>query len=163
MIKINPVVFGGVKRGRFYENLVPVGVSRGDNTNTDKLSNQLVQFFLRKFFGRNPQLLPPGPPRSSGFLLDGKVGPQTIEGINRFQQSMRKVGTVLINDSRVSVATDLFIGTTTTRWTIHALNTFAMVVMGDAAFNNLFKDEEINAEAPELSQELVRRELTAGP
>ena len=88
MIRINLFDVGpGKPTQRMYENLVPVGalaLHAGSNTNRDRASNQLVQFFLRKFFGKHPELLPPGPPQSNGFLLDGKVGGQTVEGIKRF-------------------------------------------------------------------------------
>jgi len=159
MIKIHVFDLGGGKTRRTYENLVPVGAVRaGDNTNRDRASNQLVPFFLRKFYARHPELLPPGPPNSNGFLLDGKVGPQTVEGIHRFQLANLQAGLPLIVDSRVSVATGVFIPGTQTRWTLHALNSFYALRSGATDFDRLFANPEISAKAPELAAELVREE-----
>jgi len=144
---------------RMYENLVPTGAPGPSNTNRDRASNQLVQFFLRKFFAKHPELMPKGPPGSTGFLLDGKVGSQTIEGIGRFQVHARNAGTPLITDSRVSVATDVVVpGTKATRWTIHALNSFYILRSGETDFDRLFENKEIQSEAPELALELLREE-----
>jgi hypothetical protein len=159
MIRINVFVLPDGTKRRVYENLVPVGAPRArDNTNRDRASNQLVQFFLRKFFGRHPELLPKGPPGSTGFLLDGKVGPQTIAGISRFQVFAKKQGFPLIPDSRVSVPTGVMVPGTGFRWTIHALNTAFFRSAGETAFNRLFLNQEIEAEAPELHSQLVFEE-----
>lgn len=144
---------------RVYENLRSVGAVRtGENTNADKASNQLVQFFLRAFFKRNPGLLPTLP-KKSGFLLDGRVGLQTIEGINRFQIAVRQSGFPLVTpDQRVSVASGNFVPGTQSRWTIHALNSFYAFKSGETDFNTLFANQAILNEAPELAAELLEKE-----
>lgn len=158
MIRIQVFDVGGTKK-RVYENLVPVGTLRpGDNTNRDLASNQLVQFFLRTFFRRHPELFPRGSARSSVFLLDGQVGEQTVTGINRFQVFARRSGIPVLLDSRVSVATGINVPGTGNRWTIHALNSLFLSSEGQMAFDNLFANPEIQAEAPELAAELVREE-----
>lgn len=142
-----------------YENLVPVGAPRGDDTNTDRASNQLVQFFLRKFFERKPELFPRGSGGAREFLLDGKVGPQTIEGIRRFQLSRRQGGIPVLVDARVSVAQGITIDSAGNRWTIHLLNSdFLVLSSTEEEFNSLFLHPEINSEAPELASELAREE-----
>jgi hypothetical protein len=159
MIRINVFALPDGTKRRMYENLVPVGAVRArENTNQDRASNQLVQFFLRKFFGRHPELLPKGPPRSTGFLLDGKVGPQTIAGISRFQVFAKQRGFPLIPDSRVSVATGVTVPGTGFRWTIHALNSFFLKIAGEKEFDRLFLNREIEAQAPELHAQLVFEE-----
>ena len=161
LVKIRPVTLGG-KPAKLYENLIPVGASRGDNTNAARACNQLVQFLLRRFFERRPDLLPPLPGRT-GFPIDGKVGGQTVTGIHVFQDHFRKAGTPLFDDSRVSVPLGKFVPGTGNFRTMHALNAFARVVMGDAAFDSLFSNREINREAPELTGELVAEELLLNP
>jgi hypothetical protein len=159
VIRIKMFDIGGGQTRRMYENLVPVGALRGgDGTNQDTASNQLVQFFLRKFFAKHPELLPSGPARTRGFLLDGKVGPQTITGINRFQSFASKGGFPIIVDSRVSVATGVNVPGTEVRWTIHALNSFYALRSGETDFDSLFANKEIEAEAPELQADLIREE-----
>lgn len=157
MIKIHLFDLGGGKTRRVYENLVPVGkVRTGDSTNQDRASNQLVQFFLRKFFAGRPGLMPPA--KTKGFLLDGKVGPQTVEGIHTFQAFAARSGIPLFDDSRVSVPTGVNVPGTQMRWTIHGLNSFALPALGEREFNRLFANPEIAKEAPELAAELVREE-----
>jgi hypothetical protein len=159
MIQIHVFDLGGGKTRRMYENLVPVGSLRGgDGTNKDRASNQLVQFFLRKFFESRPGLTPLGPGKTRKFLLDGKVGTQTVEGIHRFQEANRQAGAPLFDDSRVSVPIGVNVPGTQMRWTIHALNSFFLKTQGEEKFNNLFANPEIQAEAPELATELVREE-----
>jgi hypothetical protein len=159
MIRIqNFDVPGGGKR-RMYENRVSVGVGRsGDSSNTDKASNQLVQFFLRTFFKKHPDLLPTIPGKGREFLLDGQPGRQTVEGINRFQAFATRIGIPLINDSRVSVATGVNVPNSGKRWTIHALNSFFISIAGQKEFDNLFLNKEIEAEAKLLHNELVLEE-----
>lgn len=154
MIRITIFDVRGRKQ-RMYENLVPVGMPRrGDGANTDLASNQLVQFFLRKFFQKKPGLLP----RGTTFLLDGKVGPQTIDGINRFQTLERNAGVPLFLDSRVNVPTGINVPGTGMRWTIHTLNSFFIRSEGEDAFNRLFQNPEILANAPVLAAELALQE-----
>ena len=159
MIQIHVFDLGGGKTRRMYENLVPVGNLRsGDNTNKDRASNQLVQFFLRKFFERRPGQTPATATKSKSFLLDGKVGTQTVEGIHRFQAANRQAGAPLFDDSRVSVPIGINVPGTQMRWTIHALNSFFVKRFGEEEFNNLFANREIAREAPELAAELVAEE-----
>lgn len=159
MITIRIFDLGGGKTRRVYENLVPVGTRRArDNANTDEASNQLVQFFLRKFFDGRPGLVPPGPGKTKRFLLDGKVGGQTVEGIARFQAFAKRSGIPLFDDARVSVAAGINVPGTQNRWTIHALNSFFHSAVGEKEFNNLFANDEISKEAPALAAELVREE-----
>lgn len=142
--------------GRSYENRVPVGLPRARaDINTDRASNQLVQFFLRTFFRARPELLPKPPPGRTGFLLDGIVGNQTIEGIARFQTNRKKAGFHIFTDGVVSVATGDFVPETNVFWTIHLLNIFARNELGDKEFDHLFLNKEIEAEALELFTELV--------
>ena len=148
----------GVRR-RMYENLVPVGLPRpAERTNQDLASNQLVQFFLRKFFQKHPELLPRTSSRSNAFLMDGKVGPQTLEGINRFQTFQHRRGVPLFLDQRVSVPLGVNVPGTQKRYTIHLLNSVFFKLAGEDEFNNLAQNQEIRNEAPELAGELVRAE-----
>lgn len=156
MIRIHIFDLPGGGQRRMYENLVSVGAPKESNTNADKASNQLVQFFLRKFFEKNPGKMPKS--KFSKFLLDGKVGTQTTQGIGIFQTHARNAGTPLFVDSRVSVPLGINVPGTGMRWTIHALNSFFFLRFGEAAFNNLFANSEISKEAPELSAELVAEE-----
>ena len=158
MVRIQLFDVNGTKK-RVYENLVPVGALRhGDGTNQDIASNQLVQFFLRTFFRRRPALFPRGSARTSVFLLDGKVGDQTVTGISRFQSFAQRSGIPVLQDSRVSVANGVNVPGSGNRWTIHALNSFFLADEGQAAFDTLFANREIVAEAPELAAELIREE-----
>jgi hypothetical protein len=159
MIRTHIFDLGGGKTRRMYENLVPVGaVRRGDNTNRDKASNQLAQFFLRKFFETRPGQTPATAAGTRKFLLDGKIGTQTVEGIHRFQAAARQAGQPLFDDSRVSVPIGVTVPGTQVRWTIHALNSFFVKHFGEEEFDNLFANPEIAREAPELAAELVREE-----
>ena len=54
LVKIRPVTLGG-KPAKLYENPIPVGASRGDDTNAARACNPLVQFLLRKFFERRAE------------------------------------------------------------------------------------------------------------
>jgi hypothetical protein len=159
MIRTHIFDLGGGKTRRMYENLVPVGaLRRGDNTNQDRASNQLVQFFLRKFFETRPAQTPPTAGGARTFLLDGKVGGQTVEGINRFQAAAQQAGQPLFDDSRVSVPIGVNVPGTQARWTIHALNSFFVKQFGEEEFDNLFANPEIAREAPELAAQLVAEE-----
>ena len=159
MIRIQNFDVPGKGKKRVYENLVSVGVGRaGDSPNTDLASNQLVQFFLRTFFKKNPELMPTIPGKGRVFLLDGKPGTQTVEGITRFQAFATRSGIPLINDSRVSVATGVNVPNSGKRWTIHALNSFFVSIEGQEKFDNLFLNKEIEAEAKQLHNELVLEE-----
>lgn len=165
MVKIQPLSpAGGTGLGRLYRTTVPVGQprGRGDGTNSDVRDVQLVQFFLRVFFRKKPELMPKLPGRS-GFLIDGKVGTQTVEGIHRFQDDFGNHGKLLFDDSRVSVALGKHVPGTTAFWTIDALNAFAFVTLGAKQFNSLFSNSEINAEAPELTVNLVNEEQLNAP
>ncbi len=159
MIMINPFDVGGGKTQRMYENLVAVGSPRaGENTNRDLASNQLVQFFLRKFFAKHPELFPAGSKNGRTFLLDGKVGPQTLNGITAFQTHAIRSGFPLFPDSRVSVPIGVNVPGTQMRWTIHALNSFYKLKSGETDFDRLFLNKEIEREAQQLHNELVLRE-----
>jgi hypothetical protein len=159
MIRIQPFDLPGGGKKRVYENRVPVGVGRpGDSSNKDLASNQLVQFFLRTFFKKHPEIMPTIPGKGRVFLLDGKPGTQTVEGIARFQAFATRSGIPLINDSRVSVATGVNVPNSGARWTIHALNSFFVSIAGQKEFDNLFLNKEIEAEAPQLHTELVLEE-----
>jgi hypothetical protein len=142
-----------------YENLFPVGALRpGDNTNKNRTSNQLVQFFLRKFFLKHPEQAGPVPLPTGRFTLDGGVGQQTLTGIAVFQAFARKRGLSVLEDTRVSVATGVFVPGTQFRWTIHALNSFYALRSGATDFDRLFENKEIQAEAPQLALELAQEE-----
>jgi hypothetical protein len=146
-------------RRRMYENLVPVGKPRpAERTNQDLASNQLCQFFLRKFFQKQPALLPRSSSRSNVFLIDGKAGPQTLEGINRFQSFQHSRGVPLFLDQRVSVPLGVNVPGTQKRYTIHLLNSVFFALAGEEEFNNLSQNQEIRNEASELAGELVRAE-----
>jgi hypothetical protein len=158
-----PVIVPGLTR--VYEIKFPVGTPkiRGDNTNSNRACIQLVQFFLRDFYDTHPQLRKKLQGAPGRFLLDGKVGPQTVSGIAVFQQHSRstKVETVnVINDARVSVPIGATVPGTEFRWTIHALNLFfAAQTKNAATFASLFLNPAISTEAPELSAELTKAEL----
>ena len=143
---------------RMYENGVAVG-SGGGGTNTDRASNQLVQFFLRAFFANHPALLPRAPRRATGFLLDGKVGEQTVSGILAFQRYFRNDGYPIAVDGRVSVAAGDMIPGARSRWTIHVLNLYYKEhARTKADFPHLWLNPEIQAEAPELAAELMSKQ-----
>jgi hypothetical protein len=159
MIRIQFFDLPGGKRQRIYENLVAVGAPKsGETTNTDRASIQLVQFFLRKFFAKHPELRKQLPGPSGKFLLDGKVGQQTIAGIDLFQSFFRTRGFPIIEDARVSVPIGRAVPGTEKRWTIHALNVFYFLRSGETDFDSLFVNPEIVAEAPELAAELTLEE-----
>jgi hypothetical protein len=160
MMRIKDFDLPGGGRRRVYENLVAVGALKpGEGTNSDRASNQLVQFFLRTFFRRHTAISPTG---GRKFLLDGKVGQQTLEGIARFQQFARSSGIPLFPDTRVSVATGINVPGTSVRFTIHALNSFGLTILGQAGMDNLFLNPEIISEAPELASELAREQARVG-
>jgi len=159
MIRIRPRPNSTNGMTRLYENLVPVGQPRGnDNTNTDLASNQLVQVFLRLFFTKRPQLAPKTAGGSTRFLIDGKVGIQTINGISIFQEFIKKGGTPLIKDSRVSVPIGDFVPGTAIFWTIHALNAQCFIDFGAVAFNGLSLNPVLATTAPQLALELLQEE-----
>ena len=165
MIRIRPRP--GSNISRFYENLVPVGQPRfaNDNTNTDQASNQLVQFFLKMFFGRRPELTPRTAAGTPVFLLDGQVGTQTIKGIKIFQDFTLRNGNPLINDSRVSVAIGNTVPGTATFWTIHAMNGQFVLDFGKEQFETLSFNPVLATVAPQLTLELLQEEqlLAAAP
>src|SRR5215212_3393825 len=79
--------------------------ANGDNQKRSDI--QLVQFFLKKFYGRHSELfrLLPKAPKSPGqFAIDGIVGEQTITGIRLFQEHQSRGGNPLVKDGLVSVA-----------------------------------------------------------
>lgn len=158
IIPLTPSTASGLPR--VYRTTVPVGqvIGRADGTNGDVRDIQLVQFFLRVFFKKHTDIMPRLPGKA-GFLIDGKVGNQTIQGIHRFQAKFGQQGKVLMDDSRVSVAKGVFVPNTKLFWTIDALNAFAFTSLGATEFNNLFKNKEINAEAKQLADNLTEQEL----
>ncbi len=131
----------------------------GKNGNNQRRSDvQLVQFFLRQFYMKHPDLfvlLPKTRIPSNFIIIDGKNGKQTEEGIKLFQTFQRNSGVPVIIDGKVSVPNA---DTTPTNdfFTILVLNGFfRRFGEGKEHHGNLENHPDVIAFAPELLGELT--------
>lgn len=151
-----PPSAGNQSRRHFFTlNETRIGAS-GDNKKRSDI--QLVQFFLKKFYRRHPELfrLLPRASKSPGqFAIDGIVGDQTITGIRIFQQHESRGGNGLVQDGLVSVAQSFESPISHKRFTIILLNLWFEQHSGEAQFlTNLEQHPDIIRFAPELQAEL---------
>lgn len=157
-----PPSAGNASRRHFFTiNETKVGVN-GDNKKRSDI--QLVQFFLKKFYRRHPELfrLLPKASKSPGeFAIDGIVGDQTIVGIRFFQEHESRGGSGLVKDGLVSVAPSFESQISHKRFTIILLNLWFEQHSGEAQFlTNLELHPDVIRFAPELQAELSTKPVT---
>lgn len=122
---------------------------------------QLVQFFLRQFFLKQPELfrkLPKSRKNASALVtIDGKFGPQTAAGIVEFQKAVRARGNPIHVDGIVNVAHSVNSSITNTQYTILFLNLFfSKFIATPEAVLDVENHPDVMAFAPELRSELSR-------
>lgn len=129
----------------------------GDNKKRSDI--QLVQFFLKQFYQRHPELfalLPQTKSKAATIVIDGKYGKQTEMGITFFQKYVRKNGVPIKVDGLVNVAHSLTGPVSNTVYTIHRLNLyFKHNGEGKEHHGKLENHPDIIYYAPELSNELA--------
>jgi hypothetical protein len=115
---------------------------------------QLVQFFLVKFFRRNPEERPWG---VAPLYIDGFYGPITARHIKTFQDYTRNMGYSIYSDGRVDPANPSGVSTIShTVYTILHLNSgFKFSDPDQGYFDHLEDHPEIIAFAPELRAALL--------
>jgi hypothetical protein len=154
-IEVPPSPGSQTRRHFFTINETRVGVG-GDNNKRSDI--QLIQFFLRKFFGRHPELFRRLPRTSNSpgqVAIDGLVGAQTKTGILLFQQHEGRAGSGLVQDGLVSVAQSFVSPISQKRFTIILLNLWFEQHSGEAEFlTKLESHPDIIRFAPELQAEL---------
>jgi hypothetical protein len=160
-MEVPPSAGNESRRHFFTVNETKIGVG-GDNQKRSDI--QLVQFFLKKFYGRHAELfrlLPPASKSPGQFALDGLVGAQTETGIRLFQDHQSRAGSGLVKDGLVSVAPSFVSQTSHKRFTIFLLNLWFEQHSGEAQFlTNLELHPDIIRFAPELQAELSTNPVT---
>ena len=127
-------------------------------SNARKADVQLIQFFLKQFFARNPRLFAQLPRTKSGkFLIDGDCGAQTRSGIWVYQTYEQKRGNGVYPDGVVDPATSYANPNSIHSYTILLLNDwFAQNVDVDFTYyGSLENHPDIRRDAPELRKELA--------
>lgn len=130
-------------------------VGKGGN-NSRRADIQLVQFFLKQFYAKNPELFKRLPGSYTGrFAIDGICGGQTQTGILLFQQKMRGEGNAIGIDGLVDAPKGWRASITKMNYTIQWLNKwFKENGEGTEHYETLENHPDIVAGAPELKAEL---------
>lgn len=133
-------------------------ISVGKNGNNYRRADvQLVQFFLRDWYKRNPGQHHHLPQSSRGKLIkiDGICGNTTNSAIYGLQKFIRSDGGNIVADGLVDVAHSTLSTITSSVYTIHYLNRiFRKYGDGNEHHGNLENHPDIIAYAPELQSEL---------
>lgn len=135
-------------------------VGAGGN-NKRRSDVQLVQFFLRQFYKKHPELFKklPKTKNPDGFVkIDGSVGPQTQSAITNFQIFQRNKGAIVATDGLVNVPKGAVSSISGTIYTIVALN--SLYNFNEAENNGGFVTKiedhpDLVTFAPELRSELI--------
>lgn len=137
-------------------------VGKGGN-NTRRADVQLVQFFLKQFFAKNPELFKRLPVNhTGGFAIDGICGGQTNTGILLFQQKMHAEKWAIGIDGLVDVPKGLTSSISRRHYTICWLNKwFKDNGEGTEHYETLENHPDIKASAPELRTELIISSIPA--
>lgn len=143
----------GGKTWHLYVNATSVGTNGNNSVRTDI---QLVQFFLKKFYEREPYLRQMS--GLTGVKIDGKSGPKTAKGILWFQKAHAGLGNSIAADGLVDVITST--GLTPNHHTvytiIHLNSYFREKGQGRETFDKLENHPDIITYAPELHAELSK-------
>lgn len=135
-----------------------ISIGLGGN-NYRRADVQLVQFFLKQFYDKHPEIFSKLPRSSAGrFVIDGICGGQTTSGIRQFQKSQRDNGALIAVDGLVDVcSSDSPVSSISrTVYTILHLNGwFQKFGEGREHCANLEKHPDILEYAPELQAELA--------
>lgn len=140
-------------------------ISVGMNGHNKRRSDvQLIQFFLRQFYIKHPQLFKALPPikNPDGFVkIDGDAGGQTKTGVKVFQNYERSKGFLIATDGLVDVPRGAVSSISGTVYTILALNAwFNFFGEGKEHSGHLENHPDIISFAPELRTELMASNVT---